>query len=119
MHESIFIRLCYVDDHIRLAMLRGLLEAEGIDFHVHNDSYGSLMVGPHIGLYNERAVMVSREDYPRAMEVLEDFLMSMQDGEADAQPARSFLGWLRVMAEFLLFGWFIPGRRSGRGPSDD
>jgi len=119
VQESTFIRLCYVDDHVGLAMLRGLLEAEGIDFYVHNDSYGSMVVGPHIGLYNERSVMVAREDYPRAKELHEDFLMSMRDDEAEEKPARSFGDWLRMIAEFFLFGWFIPGRRSGRGSGRD
>jgi len=119
VQEATFIRLCYVDDHVRLAMLRGLLEAEGIDFHVHNDSYGSLVVGPHIGLYNERSIMVSREDYLRASELLEDFLMSMRDDEPEGRPARSFPDWLRIIAEFFLFGWFVPGRRSGRGPKGE
>jgi len=113
MPEKTFIRLFYVDDPVRLAMLRGLLDAEGINYYVHNDHFGSLRVGPNIPLLNERWVMVEAAEEERAMELLEE-IRGGAIGEPSEERGYSLIDRFRMLAEFLLFGWFMPGRSRRR-----
>ena len=39
-------------DELELAMIRGVLDSEGIDYYIHNDNFGSMRVGPQIDLLN-------------------------------------------------------------------
>lgn len=49
-------------DELELAMIRGVLDTEGINYFIHNDYFGSMRVGPQIDLLNKKTIMVTSED---------------------------------------------------------
>jgi hypothetical protein len=101
--------LCRPRTSSELAIVESLLNAENIRFFVHNEHFGGLRVGPSMPLFNERTVLVEDEDYERAAALI-------AEPPPPAEPAPphervSVLGRLRMVLEFLLFGWFLPGQR--------
>lgn len=74
------IELMKPKDEIELAMVKGILDGEGIPYVVMNDHFGSLLGGPLRYNYNEKAVMVDEGDLERASEVLGSILDEFQDG---------------------------------------
>ena len=60
------IKLYSPQTEVDLALIRSILESEGIYFFVHNDHFGSLRIGPSIPLYNEKTFMVNENDFPGA-----------------------------------------------------
>ncbi|MGD2064086.1 MAG: DUF2007 domain-containing protein [Nitrospirota bacterium] len=112
--EKVFTPQSEVD----LAFVRGLLDEAGIRYFVHNDHFGSLRIGPVIPLFNEKTVMVAPEDEVRARAVIEAYVAEM---DASADTSRSDYSWrdrVRMLIEFLLFGWVMPGRRWPRKGDD-
>ena len=95
-------------------MIKSLLVSEGIPFHVLNDGFGSLEVGPQIGLFNERIIQVPEEHAERAAEVIRDFLVTT----TDVAPTEnySFFDKMRQVAEGLVFNWIVRGKRRRRPP---
>jgi hypothetical protein len=65
-------------DENELMMLRSLLEAEGIVYHVHNEHFGGLYPGLNIFPFNERVIFVNESDYERAWSVARDFRTAME-----------------------------------------
>ena len=53
-----------------LAIIRSILDGEGIQYFVHNDHFGTLQVGPQIDLFNAKTIMVSEDQYERAKEIV-------------------------------------------------
>jgi hypothetical protein len=94
-----------------LVAVVAMLEAHDIPCFVHGAGFGSLYPGPQIYGYNTRAIMVSEENAAAALELIRDF--DSQPGDLHAGP-RPPSGRLRTLIEFLLFGWFVPGRRAPR-----
>jgi len=99
-----------------LAFIKSLLEAEAIQYYVHNDHFGSLKIGPKIDLFNSKTIFVQEEDSERAKELIAGYLAEQSCGEVDnknrSASAYSFTDRLRVIFETLVFWWFIPpGRR--------
>jgi hypothetical protein len=47
-------------------LLKSILEGEGIYYFVRNDNFGSLEVGPRIGLFNTKMIQVQDDHYERA-----------------------------------------------------
>jgi hypothetical protein len=80
-----------------LVVVRSLLDAEGIAHFVHNESFGSTMVGPRIDNYNVKSIMVADDSVDHARSLLSDFESPQ-----------------RMIAEMLLFAWFVPGRRRSK-----
>jgi len=56
-----------------LAVVRSLFDAEGVPHFVHNDSFGSLVIGPHIENYNVKSIIVLDEAEERARDLLSRF----------------------------------------------
>ena len=54
--------------------------------------------------------MVEEEHEERARDLLTDYFKETKE-EQDHKTEYSFFDKLRVIAEFLLFAWFIPGKR--------
>lgn len=101
-----------------LILLRSILDDAGVHYFVKNDLFGSLTVGPQIELYNRKTVCVADSDAEETRQIIREFLARI-DGPASAPLAADYsLGdKLRMIAEVLLFGWMIPGRRHQRkGP---
>ena len=99
-----------------LITLRSLLEAEGIQYFVHNDNFGTMLVGPLISLYNSKAIMVPDQFAGRAREIVAE-LRRPEVTTVEATPG--FLDRVRMVFEAVVFSWFVPGRRWRRSRQPD
>lgn len=101
-----------------LLLLRSILDDAGVHYFVKNDVFGSLTVGPQIELYNRKILCVSDSDAEETRQIIREFLTRIDEPGSAAPETRYSTGdKLRMIAEFLLFGWIMPGRRSQkRGP---
>jgi hypothetical protein len=102
------------ENEIELVMVKGLLEAAQIPFHVQNDHFGGLYIGPQIEHFNQRVIMVAPEYAARSKEIIAEFIAPPQQVEAEsyAQSQRtSVLEKLRLLGEVLLFCWIVPRKR--------
>ncbi|WP_446010989.1 putative signal transducing protein [Candidatus Electrothrix sp.] len=95
---------------IDLAMLQSILASADITFFIDNDSFGSLHMGPSIELFNQKTILVEDEDEKEAKELLKEYLKNTYDSNTP-HVQTTILDKIRVVAETLLVGWFIPGRR--------
>jgi len=93
-----------------LVVIRSLLEAEGISHFVHNDAFGSIVVGPLIDGYNAKSVMVPEPDVERARAVVARY----QADNRTPSTRTSLRDRIRMVAEVALFSWFVPGRHRQR-----
>ena len=102
-----------------LLLLRSVLDAAGLFYFVKNDQFGSLAVGPRIDHYNRKTIYVHRHDAEEARALVAEFVAKTARPADDA--ARELRGRdvLRMVAELLFFGWFMPGRRSRPSPPPD
>ena len=113
------IKLYSPQTEIDLALIRSILEGEGIPFFVHNDYFGSLRIGPCIPLYNEKTIMVNENDFSRASELISDYLKNTGSKDASGvngafQSDYSLSDKIRVVIEFFLCGWIVPGNSKRR-----
>ncbi|TRO81140.1 DUF2007 domain-containing protein [Desulfuromonas acetexigens] len=108
------IKLFSPENEVQLALAKSLLEAEGIPFFVHNDHFGSLYVGIQIEFLNRKTIMVDEAYEARAKEVIADFLRQDIAEPAPKKTTYSALDKLRMIAEGLVFGWVVPGKRRRR-----
>lgn len=111
------IQLYSPTDEMQLAVLRSIFEAEGIPIFVHNDHFGSMRIGVQIELLNRKTIMVAEEHYERACAVIREYLANLEPEpheQAASSAGYSVLDKVRMIVEFLLFGWIMPGRRRKR-----
>jgi len=104
------IKIYSPTDELELAMIRGVLDTEGIHYFVHNDHFGSMRVGPQIELLNKKTIMISPEDAELAKTIISDFL-NRELPEETIEEKYTASQKLRMILETLVFGWFIPARR--------
>jgi hypothetical protein len=104
------IKIYSPNDEIELAIIRGILDAEGIYYVIHNDHFGSLEIDPQIDLFNKKTIMVAPEDAARAKEIICD-LLAHHLPEEQEKLQYSLGQKLRMVFETFLFSWFIPGRK--------
>ncbi|MBI3990663.1 MAG: DUF2007 domain-containing protein [Candidatus Omnitrophica bacterium] len=100
------IRIYSPKDEVELSMIKGLLDGEEILYFVHNDYFGSIRFGPLMELYNKRTIMVAPQHAEQAKEVIYDLVQSLGPFSDYSMADR-----IRMILEFLLFGWIIPGNR--------
>ncbi len=101
----------------QLAVLKSVLDGAGIRFFVYNDTIGSMLAGPRIAHCNRKQILVAEEDLEEARALLSEFLEKTgSDRTAAPRGAYSTFDKLRMVLEFLLFGWIMPGRRPSRPP---
>jgi len=108
------ITIAHPTDDMELLFIRMALEAEGIQFLVVGDGFGSLYPGVQLPIFNERPIRVRASDVERAVEVIAEV-------RKDFDPVSSNLAGsskLRIFLEAVLFGWFVPGGRR-RGSSNN
>jgi len=105
-------------DEIELSVFRTLLNSEGIPYFVRNHYFGSPRIGPPIPAYNEKVILVEERDWERASELLEDFLKQTRD-EEPAASSYTMGDKARMAIEWMLSGWFVPGRPSRRSHHTD
>jgi hypothetical protein len=107
------IKIYSPTDELELAMVRGVLDSEGIHYFVHNDYFGSMRVGPQIDLLNKKTIMVSPEDAERVKTIISD-LFNRELPEETIDEKYTASQKLRMILEAIVFGWFIPGRKRRR-----
>lgn len=90
------------------------LEARGLHFFVQGGGFGSLWPGPQISAYNARRIMVPDAEVPMAREALAPLIQPEPDVQYHWP---GLLGIFRMIAEFFLFGWFVPGKRNRKDAS--
>lgn len=105
------IKLFSPENEVQLALAKSLLEAEGIPFFVHNDHFGSLYVGIQIEYLNRKTIMVDEAYEVRAREVMAEFLDNARPEPVLETGKYSVWDKLRMIAEGLVFGWVVPGKR--------
>lgn len=101
-------------DSSELALIKSILNAEGINYYVRNDHFGSLYVGPQIDLYNKKMIMVQDDQYEKAKELLEDYLAKTEDKIEPIGAKYSLFDKIRMFFEVLLFVWIMPGRKKNK-----
>ncbi len=98
-------------DSSELVLIKSILDSEGIDYFVKNDNFGSMYIGPVIDLYNKKMILVQDSRHERARELLNDFLNKTDIVTEPAGKNYSLSDKIRLLFEFLFFGWIIPGNR--------
>ncbi|MDH4036026.1 MAG: DUF2007 domain-containing protein [Candidatus Krumholzibacteria bacterium] len=98
-----------------LVVLRSVLDAEGIPCFVHNEMFGSIVVGPKIDNYNAKSIMVPDELEARARDIVAQF--ETEHPAEDSAPI-TLRDRLRMILETGLFSWFIPGRSRRKTEGD-
>ncbi len=107
------IRLYSPRNEIDLALLRCILDGDGIPFFVHNDHFGSLRIGLVVELYNAKTIMVNEEDYICASELVSEYLRSTNipwAKEDKFQSEYSLFDKIRIILEVIICGWTVPPR---------
>ena len=94
-----------------LALIKSILDGEGIPYFVHNDHFGTLKVGPKIDLFNAKTIMVAEKHYEVSKEIIDDFLKNIQEASENTKSKYSIRDKIRMVIEAILFTWFIPGNR--------
>jgi hypothetical protein len=105
-----FINLYSPQNEIEASMLKSILDSEGISYFVRNDNFGSLEVGPHIGLFNAKMIEVQDNQYEKAKELLADYLEKTYVHNEEPLKKYSMFDKIRMVIEFLLFNWVMPGK---------
>lgn len=98
-------------NEVELALIKSILDAEEINYFVRNDKFGSMEIGPQIGSFNTKMIMVQDDQYERARELLADYLDKTENKVEKSEVRYSLFDKIRMVFELLLFGWFIPGRK--------
>jgi Putative prokaryotic signal transducing protein len=99
------------DSEAELVSVVAMLEARGIPCFVRGGGIGSLLPGVQVESFNARAIMVPEEQATEALALIADFHGASNATDNKPPPRRSSL---RALAEGLLFGWFVPGRRDSK-----
>jgi hypothetical protein len=107
-----YVDLYSPQNDIELALLKSILESEGISYFVKNDHFGSLEVGPRIDILNAKIIEVQDHQYERAQELLSDYFEKTKREGQEPPAKHSLLDKIRMAIEVLLFGWIVPGRRN-------
>ena len=109
-------RIYTAQNEAELAVFRSILDAEDVPHFVHNESFGSILVGPQIDNYNSKSIMVPDELENRALELVSRF----KADTAKEISTTSFRDRVRMIFETFFFSWFVPGRskRSSKGGRD-
>jgi hypothetical protein len=108
------IELYSPKNETELALIKSILESEGIDYYVRNDHFGSMKVGPRIELFNAKTFLVSKNDDARARELISDFLITTAEQTEKDRPGYSLFDKVRMIFEVMLFHWIMPGKRRRR-----
>lgn len=105
-----YVHLYSPQNDVELSILRSVPDSESIDYFIRNDNFGSLEVGPRIGLFNAKMIDVRDDQYERAKELLADYLNKTRSAAPEPAGEYSWFDKVRMVIEALVFGWFMPGR---------
>ena len=98
-----------------VAVISSLFEAHNIPYFIHGRNIGSIYPGLQINAYNTQSFMVPEECSQDAIELLRQFRETKT--ESSKPEPISWLDKMRIVIEALLFGWFVPGKRSHKDKS--
>jgi hypothetical protein len=104
-----FLPVATPQNESELAVMVSLLEANGIQYYVHNRGFGGLYPGMQIELYNVRQLMVPVEQAAEAVDLLSVF---SQRPTASEDEQLTILDKARVFLETFIFGWSFPKKRT-------
>ena len=113
-----YVPLYSPQNESELTLLKSILDSEGITYFVRNDNFGSLEVGPRIGLFNAKMIEVQDDQYEQANELLSDYFEKTKKESEESATEYSWLDKIRMVIEVLVFGWLMPGRRKARKLDD-
>ena len=99
------------NNNVELSLIKSIFDSEGIHYYVLNDNFGSLHIGPQIDLFNAQIIRVNETDYDKAKELLNDFLIKVQEDTGNETQKYSLWDKARMIIETVLFTWFIPGKK--------
>ena len=105
-----FVNLYSPQNEIELSIIKSILDSENISYFVGNDNFGSLEVGPRIGLFNAKMIKVQDDQYENAKELLRDYREKTYKQIEEPLKKYSLFDKIRMVIEFLLFGWVMPGK---------
>jgi hypothetical protein len=113
-----YVPLYSPQNESELTLLKSILDSEGINFFVRNDNFGSLEIGPRIGLFNAKMIVVQDDQYARANELLSDYFEKTKKQPEESSKEYSSFDKIRMVIEVLVFGWLMPGRRKTKKLDD-
>ncbi len=105
-----YVSLYSPQNESELTLLKSILDSESINYFVRNDNFGSLEVGPRIGLFNAKMIEVQDDQYERANELLSDYFEKTKKEPEESAKEYSWFDKIRMVIEVLVFGWLMPGR---------
>ncbi len=106
-------------NEVELAIIKSILDGASIPYFVHNDHFGSWKTGPQIELLNKKILMVDEEYVGQAKELISAYLqVTTADNTTNCSEYSPF-DKMRMIFEFLLFGWFMPGKKSSKQKEKD
>ncbi|RPI76723.1 MAG: DUF2007 domain-containing protein [Desulfobacteraceae bacterium] len=104
------IKLYAPKNDVELVLIQSILDGEGINYFILNNHFGSLKPGPAIWLYNNKIIMVPEADFERAGELIVDYLAQVEVKPQNRESEHSLFDKIRMGVEFVMFGWFMPGK---------
>ncbi len=104
------VHLYSPQNEVELALLKSILDSKGVKYFVRNDNFGSMEVGPRIGLFNAKMIEVQDDHYERAKELLADYFEKTTKKIGGPEEKYSLFDKIRMVFEVLVFGWIMPGR---------
>ncbi len=109
-------------DESELVFLKSLLEAEGIQYYVMNENFGSLYSGVYVSNFNAKTIMVPEDVFEDAKELIMSVnadAVFEDERKKDGGPEQDYSqsGALNSLLNFLSFKWLHGG--SGRKGSDN
>ena len=114
-----FINLYAPQNEMELSLIKSILDSESIRYFVRNDNFGSLEVGPNIGLFNGKMIKVQDDQYERSKELLSDFIEKTKRPIENTLKEYSLFDKIRMAVEFLVFGWVMPGKIRHKAKDED
>lgn len=97
-----------------LALLKSIFKWAGIRYFVHNNHFGTMRVGPDIDLLNRKTIMVPETQAAEALDLVLNYL----NATSERQMPLLARDRIRVVIEFFLFHWFIPGKMKSKRYND-
>ena len=98
----------FPDSYSETAHLEGAFVAAGIPTFVQNRYIGDLLPGPQLPWYNDRRSFIPAE----YIEEAEQIVRAVRLDHGFEESSVSWQQTVRLVAETLIFGWFVPGDRN-------
>lgn len=104
------VTLCHPEDQLEHMLIVAALEAAQIPYFVVGEYFGGIYPGVQIAWFNERTIQVPSSFYEAACELVKE----IRDDYVSPSEDLAVSSKLRMLAETILFGWFMPGGKKKR-----